>query len=394
MFKPTYTRPIPAGSKTRKTKDGDEVQIRHGGRMVWVPVSKGGRARVEHTDWHGSLKAADGRTRLVRLCGDKEASAAMLRDLQRTEDRIRSGLESPRATTSETVADLVGRYEAEKRAEGLSSRSLTNLFQSLRQAVEVLGLKTLDDVRRLDASRVSQWFTRLETSPGTNAKKLVRLGQFLRWLQGQKLIAEVPRLPKASSALTNKRRPLWFEDVEKLASVAPWPRSILYRLAFATIGRRGALLALTGSDFDLNGKGGATVTFRAEYAKTKKAQTVPVPARLVPDIRRLIDDAGGGKLFANLLVCRTNFPWIFDSDLATSGIPKKTREGVACFHSIRHGGASHLARGGISLLLLKELGGWSSLAIVSRHYAHLCPTTDRHLIDQLMGGNNKKEKKD
>lgn len=389
MFKPTYTRPIPAGAKTRKTKDGDEVQIRHGGRMVWVPVSKGGRARVEHTDWHGSLKAADGRTRLVRLCGDKEASAAMLRDLQRTEDRIRSGLESPRATTSETVADLVGRYEAEKRAEGLSSRSLTNLFQSLRQAVEVLGLKTLDDVRRLDAARVSQWFTRLETSPGTNAKKLIRLGQFLRWLQGQKLIAEVPRLPKASSALTNKRRPLWFEDVEKLASVASWPRSIFYRLAFATIGRRGALLALKEKDFELQDTKGATVTFRAEHSKTKRAQMVPVPVRLVSDIRRLISESGGKRLFHSLT--GSEIQRMFEIDLKASGIPKKNSDGVACLHSIRHGGASHLARGGVPLLLLKEMGGWSSLAIVSRHYAHLCPATDRQLIDRLMGGKDPEE---
>jgi integrase len=388
MYKPTYTRPIPPNAKTRKTKEGDEVQIRHGGRMVWVPVSKGGRARVEHTDWHGNLKGADGVVRLVRLCSDKEAAAAMLRDKQRTEDRIRAGLEAPAAKTGENVAQLVDRYHAEKLAEGLNPRSLSNLFASLRLAIKFLGLVSIDDVRRLDAGAISRWFVSLKTSPGTNAKKLIRLGQFIRWLHDQKLIAEVPRLPKSSSVITHKRRPLWFEDVEKLAAVATWPRCLFYRLAFATLGRRGAILALTGKDFDF-GPGGATVTFRAEHAKTGKAQLVPVPARLVPDIRRRIAETSGGKLFEPLIACNVSgFQVRFHADLKAAGIPQKTEEGKACIHSLRHGGASHLARGGVPLLLLKELGGWSSISIVSKHYAHLCPATDRRLIDLLMAGEN------
>jgi integrase len=353
--------------------------------MVWVPVSTGGRARVQHSEWHGQLKGADGRTRLVKLCSDREASAAMLRDLQRTEDRVRAGLEAPVVKSIETVAELVDRYESEKRAEGLGRRSLDNLFQSLRPAVKALGLESLDDVRRLEAAKISKWFTGLTTTPGTNAKKLIRLGQFLRWLLDQKLIPEVPRLPKSSSALTHRRRPLWFEDVEKLAKVAPWPRCLFYRLAFATIGRRGAILALTGKDFALDGNGGAVVTFRAEHAKTKRAQLVPVPDRLVPDLRRLIGETKGGRLFACLTDRGGGLQEIFQNDLKAAQIPKQTAEGVACIHSIRHGGASHLARGGVPLLLLKEMGGWSSISIVSKHYSHLSPTTDRRLIDRLMG---------
>jgi integrase len=357
--------------------------------MVWAPISKGGRARLEHSDWHGVLKLGGGRTKLVRLCSDKEASRAMLVDLQRKEDRIRAGLEAPEANTTETVAQLVDRYEAEKRAEGLVARSLTNLFHSLRQAVKVLKLEKIDDVRWLDAGAISRWFTGLTTTPGTNAKKLVRLGQFLRWLHDQKLIPEVPRLPKSSSVIVKKRRPLWFEDVEQLSKVSPWPRSLFYRLAFATIGRRGAILALTGKDFDLDGKGGATVTFRAEHAKTKRAQVVPVPARLVPEIRKRISETNGGLLFEDLVNCsQSTIQMKFEADLKAAGIPKVTTEGAACIHSIRHGGASHLARGGVPLLLLKELGGWSSISIVSKHYAHLCPATDRRLIDSLMGGVN------
>jgi integrase len=99
----------------------------------------------------------------------------------------------------------------------------------------------------------------------------------------------------------------------------------------------------------------------------------------------LISETNGGRLFACLTDRGGGLQEIFQNDLKAAHIPKQTSEGVACIHSIRHGGASHLARGGVPLLLLKELGGWSSISIVSKHYSHLSPTTDRRLIDRLMG---------
>ena len=46
MFKPTYTRAVPASAKTRIVDGVTEVLIFHDGRMQWFPLSKGGRARI------------------------------------------------------------------------------------------------------------------------------------------------------------------------------------------------------------------------------------------------------------------------------------------------------------------------------------------------------------
>jgi integrase len=55
------------------------------------------------------------------------------------------------------------------------------------------------------------------------------------------------------------------------------------------------------------------------------------------------------------------------------------------WHCLRHTFASRLAMAGVDLLVIKELGGWKTLSMVSR-YAHLAPGRLREGIERLVTG--------
>lgn len=395
MFKPKYTRPVPPGAK-RKIIDGEpHVQLKHDGRLRWFPLSSGGRARMPHSDWHGRVRLANGQRVTVRLLRDRSASETMLHARQRQEDQIAAGMIMPTVKTSETVAELVDRYIAERVTAGLARKTLANLHPALKRMVAGLGLVVVDDVLRLEKSKVMAWLDALRvgfhvgekapparmTEPGTRAKYIHMLNQFLRWLAKGRIIPEVPALPNYSTAVTKPRRALTKDEVERLANASPWPRNLLYRLAFATLTRLTALLAIRSADLNLVNLDGPFLSLRPQHAKTKKGQMVPIPKRLVPELKRLVREMGD-RTFSDVLGPMK--PRIFDRDLKAAGLSKWSPDGLACFHSLRHSGATHLAKSGVSLLLIKEMGGWSNLNIVAKFYAHLSPLSERSPIDNAM----------
>ena len=54
------------------------------------------------------------------------------------------------------------------------------------------------------------------------------------------------------------------------------------------------------------------------------------------------------------------------------------------WHCLRHTFASRLAMAGVDFLVIKELGGWKTLAMVTR-YAHLSPGRLKERIERLAG---------
>ena len=121
---------------------------------------------------------------------------------------------------------------------------------------------------------------------------------------------------------------------------------------------------------------------RAKYAKTKLDQQVPIPTRLVPKLKNLIDECPAGvPLFHKLLTINLNTN--FWADLKRAGIPRETEEGMAVIHSLRHGGTTELLSKGVSIILVQKMGGWKSLSMLSGHYAHLSPVRSRKEIDSV-----------
>ncbi len=390
MHRPTYTRPVPAGSKTRVVKGQTEVCLKHDGKMAWFPLSKGGRARIPSRDWHGQLRLANGQITTIRLVKNKEASQRILHNRQIKEDNIASGKETPALIeTTKLLAEYVLQFEAERASSGISRKTLANTKPALRRALAELELVTVQDLRSCTAEWISQWFVAMEKAPGTKGKILETLKLFTRWMVDRSLLSTSPKFPKYSTKIVCARRPLTFDEAECLAKVSPWPRSLLYRLAFCTIARRSALMNLKAEDLKF-GSAGVTIMLRPELAKTGQGQQIPAPEHLTADLKKLAAECPtGGKLFAGAR--QGNFSENFNNDLKAAGIEKLTADGSACFHSLRHGGTTHLIRSGVPMVLVQRMGGWVNLNILAKHYSHLSPVTDREQIDRAMAPSKKPE---
>ena len=388
MHRPTYTRPVPPGAKTRVVKGKTEVCLNHDGKMAWFPLSKGGRARIPSKDWHGQVKLANGQIVTIRLVRNKEASQRILHNRQIKEDNIASGKELPTVIEpTKSLAEYVLQFEAERISQGISRKTQLNTMAPLRRALAELELVTVQDLRSLSAEWISQWFVGMERAPGTKRNILETLKQFTRWMVDRSLLSTSPKFPKYSSKIVKSRRPLDLNEVERLAKVSPWPRSLLYRLAFATLARKSALMNLKTEDLKFS-TAGATILLRPELAKTGQGQQVPVPAHLTADLKQLAAECTtGGKLFVGAK--KGSFSVNFDTDLESAGIEKLTADGVACFHSLRHGGTTHLIRSGVPMVLVQRMGGWVNLNILSKHYSHLSPVVDREQIDRAMSPSKK-----
>jgi integrase len=193
----------------------------------------------------------------------------------------------------------------------------------------------------------------------------------------------VPEFPKILDVAKYVRRPLTRAEVDLLQANSPWPRGLFYALAFATLARRGALLSLTKSDVHL-GEDDSSILLRAQHAKTKITQQVPVPKRLVEPLRQLIDECPANvPLFHS--ISGLNIHHMFRRDLKSSGIEHETERGIAVVHSLRHGGTTELLEKGVSVLLVQRMGGWKTLRVLSKHYAHLSPIRSRGEIDKVFG---------
>lgn len=389
MHRPTYTRPVPAGSKTRVVKGQTEVCLKHDGKMTWFPLSKGGRARIPSKDWHGQLRLANGQITTIRLVKNKEASQRILHNRQIKEDNIASGKEVPTIIEpTKSLAEYVLQFEAERASSGISRKTLANTKPALRRALAELELVTVQDLRSLTAEWISQWFLGMEKAPGTKGKILETLKLFTRWMVDRSLLSACPKFPKYSTKIVKARRPLTFDEAERLAKASPWPRSLLYRLAFSTIARRSALMNLKAEDLKFSAAG-ATILLRPELAKTGQGQQVPVPEHLTADLKKLVAECPTGNLFAGAR--QGNFSENFNNDLKAAKIEKLTADGAACFHSLRHGGTTHLIRSGVPMVLVQRMGGWVNLNILAKHYSHLSPVTDRKQIDRAMAPSKKTE---
>ena len=383
MFKQTVTRPVPEGAETRTTKDGREAKILIDGRWVWLPINANGKYRDRSRIWYQKIRMADGTTKAMGFFPNKAASESKARETQLNQDRIRAGLAAPRPLVDGKVDELLEKFEAFKRNEGVSTRTSKTEFPRLRKAVAQLGWKTVERIRQATPSEILTWFEKLPGAAATKKRRLATLASFLRWLAEERVLVVVPRLPRPSTKAERPRRAISLDELEKLAKGTTWPWSILYQLAFFTLARKGALLSLLAGDLQLDGPEGPRMVLRPETAKTKVGQVVPVPKRLVPDIQKLLAEAKGRPLFWKILTINTTNRWA--KDIKAAGIDYETPEGLAVFHSLRHGGATHLAKAGVSILLIQKMGGWKSIRMLER-YTHLQPMDARLAIDSAFSG--------
>lgn len=390
MFKKQITKPVKPGRPRRRHRGKDQALMRFDGKDVWVDLNAAGRAKLVLPEWYSTLRMADGQLKVVKLARDKTASEMILNKMRTEQALIKAGAIPPKSEPDPEFSELLARFDKDRARSGCTDEHLRKARAHLVQALTDLSIKGLADIRNLTTQDLSRWMDQarvqrrkesLPVAPGTMRIKAACFRFFLRWLIQHKHLAVMPVFPKTSNEPIKPRRALTRAEVDKLEATAPWPRNLYYAMAFATLARSTALQSLRPEDMFLDDPAGPWMKLQRANSKTKTEQRIPIPRRLVPSLRKLIQERGpGAAIFGGFF--RPTQAGYFRGDLEKAGIPYENIEGIAVIHSLRHGGATEMLLKGVDILLVQRMGGWKSVAMLAKHYAHLSPVRDRAKIDE------------
>lgn len=211
------------------------------------------------------------------------------------------------------IIDAVGEQLA-----GAARRPLREHLDAWRQhLVDIGGTEKFADLYRLRAGRILAKFTtwadiknpstvqseiaKLPLSPRTKFHHAVAVRAFGAWLVDDDRVsvnklAKIVAIPVDEDAVTFERRAVSADEIDYMVDhvladgrthhgVAAEDRALAYRFAFATGIRRRSMASLTAADFDLDR---GVFTVRGRYAKNRHTSTLPIPASVLPDIRRVL----------------------------------------------------------------------------------------------------------
>ena len=231
-------------------------------------------------------------------------------------------------------------------------------------AASSLGDRTLTEIT---ASVIAGWWGHhvARGYPVAANKQRQALKQSLRYAASIDLIPKVPAFPK--QVRTNPPRVRWLTPEQRTAILEDAakhnPRILRYVwLAMHTLTRRASLARLDPKDIDLDRE-------VIIYRRTKNGEDITAP--MVPActdmVRRWLAEPGPFL-----------FPYSLLSGISQAFAAVRDRVGVTgpgapngdfSFHDLRHDLATRLVDAGVDLLVIKELGGWKTTAMVAR-YAH------------------------
>jgi integrase len=393
VFRPIVTRPLPAGA---------EVIQRDGKRVArWTSARNGVRAADVRTTPRGDCVAIESSKFLARYrdgqnvvrtvptgCHDLMAARAVLADLERRAELVRSGIVSPAQDAMAdhrrtTITAHVAAYIESLGMKGNTPKHVATVQRHLREVIAACGFKTLADIRR---EPVEKWL-----GGSANAYRSARTKNQLRnaaiwfcnWaVDRERMLANpLARLPRYNEAIDRRRQPraLTPEELERLLDAARrrplaealkfnrgwrrgqngahlrpetraklerlgFERALMYRTLVLTGLRLGELAAIRIGDVVLD-DARPHIGLDAKHEKARRGATIPLRADLAADLREWIGTRRDGPLFR----ISANQVKVFDRDIRFAGIEKRDARGrVACLHSLRHTHGTLLTKAGVS----------------------------------------------
>jgi integrase len=207
----------------------------------------------------------------------------------------------------------------------------------------------------------------------------------------------VPRIERPAIHALTVEQARTFLDVSQGSSY-----EAIYALALATGARRGELLGLLWSDIDLEaGRLSITRSLQriegrlqlTEVKTTKARRTIPLAQYAIKALRahrarQAQQRLAAGSLWRDALgLVFTNRGGGFVEPVGLNRDFRRLRAKAGLpsikFHGLRHGAATLMLREGISMKLIQELLGHSSIAVTSGFYVHLDEEFKRHGADAM-----------
>lgn len=391
IFKPRYTRPIPASTTACTHRKRPAVRwVGRGGRVQTALVCETDPSRclVESATWHISYSGPHGEPLRAKGFADRAATENLMADLVRRSERVASGMLPPEAMRPRlTLADLLDRWGVFVAGGKATAKGAARQLQRARDVCEGVGATAPAD---LTPAAVRGWLSerkRLDShkgkrfGAGTAGNYLTAVKSFTRWLalvDRSESVDHLSALRRESDPtdVRRERRALAPVDLERLLTSARASKSIvfgltgverhaLYLLACSTGLRASELASLTPASFTAE-----AVVIEASRAKNRRRDELPVGADVMRVVRRLF--RGRGVVWPNR--GKPSQAWWLRAarmvrlDLAEAGIAAEVGGRVYDFHSLRVQLATDLDRAGVSLSRAQRLMRHSTPTLTARHY--------------------------
>lgn len=330
-------------------------------------MSKGTVRQLPEGGWRADV-SHQGQRRTARASTKAEA-------LKRRRELLEELL-SPAAAASTAVFTI-----AEARQLSLQIRWAGTAYERTaaiysRQAVEHFGAST--PLAEITAPRVEAW-RQLLLRGGNTASTVNRKLSAIRAMQSDAVLhghlLAAPSLPAQLKAGGHKDRVItdgeaaafcrFFQEIGEPAAAD------LLVFLLSSCCRWGEAERLRGQDVDIERQ---RITFW--QTKSGKPRTVPLPRR---GIDALLPHLPAVKAHRVWPYTYSQFRRLFDRAKGAAGLAD---DAALTVHTCRHTCASKLASKGISLSVLMNYGGWSSLAAVQR-YLHLSTDALSVCVDAL-----------
>jgi integrase len=345
----------------------------------------GARKRVRESEkWYAYWREGK-RQHKVPLCTDKTAAQAMMADLLRTKDRQKAGLIDPRRKHYDRkIVEHLEEFLPYMREGGKSERDKGRKETILRAFVG--GLKSLTD---LTHEAVTRYLASVGGSVGNRKKHLSAISVWVKWLLNEDRIPGNPlarvTVPK-NARKAKERRALTVAQVQKLLDAARTrplaafherygtavketvrqkeraqkaraaaeakkvlqgrERALIYKTAVYTGLRLGEIASLRTCHLELGRKPFPRLEVPGKLTKNhQQARLLLVPSFAV-EMAEWIRETNKGPDDPLFHVPQAAVR-IMQKDLKVAGIPYKTSQGDADFHSLRMTANVMLGQAGI-----------------------------------------------
>lgn len=304
-------------------------------------------------------------------------------------------IEPARAAAGMDIESHITAWQTSLAAKNREKHHIRKSGAYVLRVAQECGWRTLSDIAAADLDNWINTHRKAGLSLGTLNHYLVSVKSFVSYLNKERRItdnplAHVARLNVATDRRT-ERRALTADELTALLTAAQNgdahhgltgpARALLYRLAASTGLRFNELRTLTRADFDLASTP-ATVTVRAQNAKNRRTDTLPLQADLAADLRQHCAlMLPGARVFS---MWTDRGAAMIRRDLEAAGVPYIDECGqVADFHSLRGTFCTMLARGGVPLATAQKMMRHSDPKLTANFYTHILLTDKADALDKL-----------
>ena len=425
IFKPTYSKPLPAGSKIisrkgvkyakfqdnkdhtqmgRLTKSEDKILLETSHWNIQFEDNLKIRRKIKgFTDKAATVRLADMIQAILNANGTNAPLGDDLnRQLERLPKQIRHDLieakllDPAKSMAAKPLSELADMFELSMRAKELSREHVKDTYSMLNYVIKDCGFRYWSDIT---AEKVSAYLKQ-KRDDGLGYRRsngyLLAIKMFAKWMVscGYAMNSPLGHLKALNAKLDRRhvRRVLEPDQIRHLletTAAAPeryglpgYERSLLYRFAIESGLRAKEIRTLKVSSFDFKN---LEVTVKAENAKGKRCDSIPLRKRTAEELKQFFaNKLPQARAFGSEEPLTVLTADMMKDDLADVGIPYEDDAGkVFDFHALRHQCGSLLAASGVSPKVAQKILRHTDVSMTMNIYTHTMHGQEAAAIDSL-----------